>query len=77
MKNCSTLLAVVKEFQILILSIAILLSSIVVSVAIISHKNYPRYAHLADIVFFDNKTKEIKAVRQGETRTIGKIEDEQ
>lgn len=77
MKNCSALLVVVKEFQVLILSIAILLSSIVISVAIISHKDYPRYTHIVGQVYLDNKTGEIKAVTATETMIIAKIEDEQ
>lgn len=77
MKAFSTLLSAIKEFQILILSISILLSSTVLSIAIINHKGYPRYVHLADSVFFDNKTKELKAVRAIGTKTVAKIEDEQ
>ena len=53
MRNIPATIERIKEYQLLILALSILISSLIISLSIFFHKSYPKYTPIAGAIFYD------------------------
>ena len=63
----------INEYKILVLSIAIVFSSLILSSAVFFHRSYPRYVPSPNFYFIDTDSGDIVIYYDGKLRTLANI----